>query len=293
MKKYVISSLIVLLIFVVTASFTLLFFVISQGAFLKSIGLNKSLSLIIIFLVLFFKSWLFLFWFKKIIGSNGVLITMSIVFLALVILNLSAATIKYTVKISPFYIIWISGVVAGYLFYTKKKYLLPIILLVFPTLMAIGGNNLWTHRIEYGNWTGEVVIQKVAPFQLYDKAGEVINNESLKGKLILFDFWFISCGPCWKKFPEVQRIYEKYKTNPLVEIYAVNRPMKRDKTGELFSRIEDKEYTFPVLAGTQEIMDALNVYKYPTVMIINQNGEMVFMGELEAAEKKLELLLNE
>ncbi len=67
--------------------------------------------------------------------------------------------------------------------------------------------------------------------------------------------------------------------------------MNQDKPGALFSRIEEKGYTFPVLQGTQEVMDALDVYKYPTVMLFNQKGEMIFMGELEDAENKMETIL--
>jgi len=157
--------------------------------------------------------------------------------------------------------------------------------------MTFGVYDMWFHKIEYGSWTGEVTAQDLATFELLNKGGEVFDNESLKGKIVLFDFWFIGCGPCWVKFPELQRLYEQYQTNPLVEIYAVNRPMSYDKPGALFSRIEDKKNTFPVLAGTQEVMDALQVYKYPTVMIINQNGEKVFIGELKDAEIKLESML--
>ena len=38
-------------------------------------------------------------------------------------------------------------------------------------------------------------------------------------------------------------------------------------------------------------MDTLGVYKYPSVMILNQKGKMVFMGELEDAEAQLESML--
>ena len=184
---------------------------------------------------------------------------------------------------------------SGYLYYKKsiQKLVLPLILGLFPLLMSFGIYDLWIHKIEYGNWTGEVKEQPVASFELLTKNGDVVSNETLGDKIVLFDFWFIGCGPCWVKFPELQRIYEQYKTNPAVEIYAVNRPMSRDKPGALFQRIEDKDYTFPVLQGTQEVMDLLGVYKYPSVMILNQKGEMVFMGELEDAEKKLESMLSE
>ena len=48
-----------------------------------------------------------------------------------------------------------------------------------------------------------------------------------------------------------------------------------------------------MLRGTQEVLDSLGVYKYPTVMIIDRKGLIVFMGELEQAEEKLESLLED
>ena len=294
MKKHLINSLIILLIFIVTAFFTLLTFAISQGAFSESIGMDKGLSMILTFVVLFLLSWSGLMGFKRKINTIGVFGTMTAVLTILIYLNLDGATIKYTYKIVPFYISWILGVYAGYNFYVRvnKKFIIPLLLSIFPITMSLGLYDLWFHRIEYGNWTGEVAAKPVASFELFDKEGAMVNNESLKGKIILFDFWFVGCGPCWVKFPDLQRLYEQYESNPIVEIYAVNRPMEQDKPGALFSRIEDKEYTFPVLKGTQEIMDALDVYKYPTVMLINANGEMVFMGELESAEEKLKTMLD-
>ena len=39
-------------------------------------------------------------------------------------------------------------------------------------------------------------------------------------------------------------------------------------------------------------MDALGIYKYPSVMILDKEGKMIFLGNLDDAEKKLEYLLN-
>ena len=291
MKKILVRSLILLLLFIIALVGLFFAFIIGEGAW----GLPKGLGLLIAFLLLFGLTYLGLQKFREQIGIYGVLIP--IILAALLLLGPKAyfSTLKFSIKILPFYISILLGMLSGYLYYKKsiQKLVLPLILGLFPLLMSFGIYDLWIHKIEYGNWTGEVKEQPVASFELLTKNGDVVSNETLGDKIVLFDFWFIGCGPCWVKFPELQRIYEQYKTNPAVEIYAVNRPMSRDKPGALFQRIEDKDYTFPVLQGTQEVMDLLGVYKYPSVMILNQKGEMVFMGELEDAEKKLESMLSE
>ncbi|MEN8247907.1 MAG: TlpA disulfide reductase family protein [Bacteroidota bacterium] len=260
--------------------------------FINNDNLSQAVGLILSYLLLFIVTATSLKNLKDRKWKTGILFSIVLVILFFVILKGYDKSIKYTLKISPFYISVLLGVVSGYFYVAWKnnKLIIPILFLIFPFIMSFGGYNLWLHRVEYGNFFGSVDKSRVIPFELINKEGEVINNESLKGKVVLFDFWYISCNPCWVKFPELQRTYEKYQSNPMVEIYAVNRPMKRDKQGELFTRIEKKNYTFPVLQGTQEIMDSFDVYVYPTVILLNREGEVVFMGELEDAEKTIQSL---
>ena len=291
MKNTLIKVLIILLLFIITVAGILLAIAIGEGAW----NLPKGLGLILAFLLLFGLTSVSLLKFKNKIGLYGVLIPIILGVLLLILPKAFNSTLKFSLKVSPFYISILLGILSGYLYYIKaiRKLALPLLLSIFPLLMSFGVYDLWIHKIEYGSWTGEVNEQKVAPFELLAKNGDLVTNETLADRIVLLDFWFISCGPCWVKFPDLQRIYEKYQSNPEVEIYAVNRPMPRDKPGALFQRIEDKEYTFPVLGGTQQVMDLLGVYKYPSVTILNQKGEMVFMGELEDAELKLESMLSE
>ncbi|MFY0653960.1 MAG: TlpA family protein disulfide reductase [Cyclobacteriaceae bacterium] len=292
MKKYLINSLIVLLMFILYV-FLNTFLSIFYGVVLEDrLGFPTGSDILPIFLLTFLLCYLYLLLFHKRISSKGVLISFCIIVLAWIVLTSMGTTIKYPIKKIPEYLTLILGTLAGYLYFERKKFKTLLLLAVFPMIMCLGPNDLWRHRIEYGNWTGEVSEQKIIPFEFTNKEGELVNNQTLNGKIVLFDFWFISCGPCWSQFPETQRVYEKYQSNPNVELYAVNRPIRGDKPGALFSRIEEKNYTFPVLKGTQEMMDTLGVYKYPTIMVLNKNGEISFMGELDKAEEKIEILLN-
>ena len=292
MKKIISNSLIGILLFVIVSCLLLLSFAAVMGSFSENLGIEKGTGFIISFLVAFGISWLALLAFKRRIGFSGVMVTFGVVILALMILNGYNTTIKFTIKILPFYITWLFGLLAGYYYYIGKwqKILVLIALTLFPVVMAAGVNDLWLHKIEYGNWTGNVEAEEVPLFEFLDKEESAVSNNSLKGKVVLLDFWFVRCPPCWVKFPELQRIYENYRDNDSFALYAVNR---NDDPEELFSKIEDKGYTFPVLRGNQDLMDALGIYKYPSVMILDKDGKMIFLGNLEDAETKLENIFNE
>jgi len=50
---------------------------------------------------------------------------------------------------------------------------------------------------------------------------------SLKGKIVLLDFWASWCGPCREENPTVKKAYAKFKDKGF-EIYAISLDVKKD-----------------------------------------------------------------
>jgi thiol-disulfide isomerase/thioredoxin len=64
-------------------------------------------------------------------------------------------------------------------------------------------------------------------FEATSMEGVAINKESLKGKVSIINFWFISCPPCVAEIPGFNVIVEKYGKDQINYI-AIGRDRKKD-----------------------------------------------------------------
>ena len=69
---------------------------------------------------------------------------------------------------------------------------------------------------------------EIAPeIELVNPAGKIIKLSSLKGKMVLIDFWASWCGPCRQENPNVVEAYAKYnkmkfKNGKGFEVFSVS-----------------------------------------------------------------------
>lgn len=109
------------------------------------------------------------------------------------------------------------------------------------------------------------------PFTLPTRTGSVA-LDSLRGKVVLVDFWASWCGPCQKSFPWMADVYRRYAGKGL-EIVAINLDKGRD-AAEDFLRAHPAPFTV-AFDPSGSVAKAYKVWGMPTSFLIDPAGRVV------------------
>ena len=123
------------------------------------------------------------------------------------------------------------------------------------------------------------MINETSPsFALMDLDGNNVSISDLKGKVVVVDFWATWCGPCKASFPGMQRMVNKYRSNPNVRFLFVDTWEKgEDKKKLAADFINSNKYTFQVLMDNEDkVVSMFKVDGIPTKFVIDPKGMIRF-----------------
>ncbi len=121
--------------------------------------------------------------------------------------------------------------------------------------------------------------------------GRELDMESLRGKVVVVNFWATWCGPCLAEMPALEALYQRYHDKGLELIaVSVDRPSARDRVKKVASR-----YHFPVAMASDATKNSFGVPTgVPVTFVMDAEGigrHQLIMEEPSAIQQAIVPLL--
>jgi cytochrome c biogenesis protein CcmG/thiol:disulfide interchange protein DsbE len=159
------------------------------------------------------------------------------------------------------------------------KWFLPLTFLLFTGIVALAQTN------------NPLQNKKIPSVDIKDIKGDPFNTRDIKndGKPIVINFWATWCKPCIKELTAIADLYDEWREETSVKIYAVSIDNTRSSS-DVAALISGKAWEYVVLLDqNSDFKRAMNVGPIPHTFLINGKGEVVWQGTTYAEGNELEL----
>ena len=187
---------------------------------------------------------------------------------------------------------------------SEKKGFIPYFMIAFGALESPGYDlfkhavacakaadpmSKYTQDIE-GKFVNEasLMIGGVAPdIKLNGPDGKPVSLSSLRGKVVLIDFWASWCGPCRRENPNVVKMYQKYKDQGF-EIFGVSLDNDANRwKGAIQTDGLTWFHGSDLMGWKSKPAQMYKVHSIPATFLLDKQGKIIAKGlrgaELEAA----------
>lgn len=110
------------------------------------------------------------------------------------------------------------------------------------------------------------------------------------GKITIISFWATWCGPCIKELQNINDVYDEWQEKYGLELVAVSIDDARN-VPKVQPMVNSFGWPYTVLTDeNRDLARAMNVNNPPQTILIDQNGNIVYVhnGYTEGAELELE-----
>lgn len=163
-----------------------------------------------------------------------------------------------------------------------------------PTTISIANSNLGTIEALAASSEAPIGLEignRAPDFTVMTLDGEATSLSSLRGQIVLVNFWGTWCGPCVREMPELQSVYEQFVDEGFTILALATRGDTRQDVLE-FREEYSLTFTLAVDEGDQ-ITDMYSIVSRPSTIIVDEDGLIVFKHFGPVIEEQLIDVLNE
>lgn len=127
-------------------------------------------------------------------------------------------------------------------------------------------------KTEKGDDQPLLAIGEQAPdWEIDAPDGRKVSLRSLRGNVVVLEFWATWGEPSKLAMPGVQRLHERFKDRP-VKVFGVNCW----ESGDPVAYMKEKNLTYGLLLKADKVADRYNVTGIPTFYVIGPDGRVVY-----------------
>lgn len=125
-------------------------------------------------------------------------------------------------------------------------------------------------------------------FQVTSLDGKRFEPESLRGKVVVLNFWYIGCAPCRMEIPSLNKLVKAFREK---EVVFVAIGLDDDEAMRQF--LKETEFAYDVVCKGGRVVSHFGVRGFPTHIIIDQEGliDTRLTGGSKEIDKKLAPLI--
>ncbi|MBI3894207.1 MAG: TlpA family protein disulfide reductase [Candidatus Wallbacteria bacterium] len=122
-----------------------------------------------------------------------------------------------------------------------------------------------------GSGAGSAIVGKAAPaFAGHSLEGSEVSLVSLKGRVVVLDFWATWCPPCRKAIPRIQSLSKRFSDRP-VTVLGIN--MDQGKSPEAIRQfLSENSIAFGQVLDGGPIAQKYGVQGIPCTVVIDKDG---------------------
>ena len=116
-----------------------------------------------------------------------------------------------------------------------------------------------------------VLDEPVPEAELPDLNGDPLALHDFPGKVVIYDFWAVWCGPCEQALPFFQDLEDRYADDGLV-VLGLHVDDGRPEAPEIRAWVEERGVRYRNLLSNIEVDEAFRVFAMPTTYIADRDG---------------------
>ena len=116
-------------------------------------------------------------------------------------------------------------------------------------------------------------------------SGPTLTKDELKGRVVLFEYWGVRCGPCIAGIPHITKLQQKYGRDRFIVIANHAQNATPSQAGSVWNRFAKTNIVSVTHMGR---VAGVSVNGIPHCVLFDHEGNMVYNGHPSKVDKPLE-----